>query len=475
MNASPLALSGPFFFFAAALSIAALAYLLHRWPALSGLVSAAGSLFLGWIALQLLLKQPVSVFGRALLLGHSLEIFGREWVLTTPATAILAFIFALSGLAFLLALPASQGWAFYPFGMGVLGVLTLAVTAQQYLYLLLFLWLAANLAVFVLSGGRPGATMGAFRFLALTTLAVMPLSLASHFIEIEANAVLLRTASVLNIIGFSILLMLPPFHGQLVAAAAHAAPMTLTLILTAFSPLILYAFFLLGQAHPPWLEDGFMFDLCRWMGVGAVMLGGIAAVGQRRWGSLVGYAALVDWGAGLIAIGQGTQAGLSQAAQMIVWRAFALLLVGGGLVVLFRAAGKKDDLAQCQGLLYRRPLNVLALTLGLLSLAGFPLTPGAIGRWPLIFGLLESDPKTAWILILASGGVAAGAVSGLLACLGAPKQAVGSETGYRRLRVVIDLGFGLGALWLVGRLFLSAPLWIEIIQRALTGFSFLPG
>ncbi len=57
------------------------------------------------------------------------------------------------------------------------------------------------------------------------------------------------------------------------------------------------------------------------------MLGGLGALGQRRWGALVGHVTLADWGASLIALGLGTRAG---AEQMAASRdAMAALGVGG--------------------------------------------------------------------------------------------------------------------------------------------------
>lgn len=474
MSALPLTWPGPLFFFVMAMGIAVLAYIVHRWEWLSGGIATLGSLALGWIACRLLLDKPISVFGHTLVLGASYQLGEHEWALTTFATAVLALILIVAGLTFLLSLVTSQGWSFYPFGLSVLGVLVLAVTDQQYLYRVLFLWMAANLAAFVLSGGRPGATMGAFRFLALTTVAVIPLLSLQRYLVPDIDAQGIQVASILSVIGFSILFMMPPFHGQLVAASAHAAPMTPTFILSVFPLVTFYILAMLGQAWPVLLQDGFFFDVCRWLGTGAVALGGIAAMGQRRWGALIGYAILVDWGAGLVALGQGTHTGLFLAAQMLVWRALSLLLTGASMSALFQATGKRDDLEHCGGLLYRRPINLLILVIGLFSFAGFPLTPGAIARWPLILDLLVSDPSTAWVMLLAGAGISIGTLGGLRACVAHP-QTDSSQWPKDRAREMISLAFGLFTLWIVGWLFLHSALWVETMQRVLSEFTFLPG
>ncbi|MBN1581360.1 MAG: hypothetical protein JXA89_11720, partial [Anaerolineae bacterium] len=176
----------------------------------------------------------------------------------------------------------------------------------------------------------------------------------------------------------------------------------------------------------------------------------------------------------LIALGQGTNTGLALATQMLVWRAFSLLLTGAGMSALFQATDKKDDLEHCSELLYRRPINVLTLALGLFSFAGFPLTPGAIARWPLILDLLTSDSSTAWILILAGAGICVGTLGGLRSCIVHPQ----TDSGQRRenrVHEMVGLAFGLLALWIVGWLFLHSALWISILERVLSEFTFLQG
>jgi formate hydrogenlyase subunit 3/multisubunit Na+/H+ antiporter MnhD subunit len=382
---------------------------------------------------------------------------------------VLTFTMLIAGFAFLLALPASQGWFFYPAGVSVVAVLAMAVMAQQYIYSILFLWLAANLAVFSLSGGRPGETTGALRFLVLTSLATMPLLILPRYLESGAGPEAMQTATILMTIGFGVLLMMVPFHGQLVAIAAHAAPMVPAFILSIFPPVVFHIFFALGQAYPMLLKDQLIYDVCRWMGVAAAAIGGLAAMGQRRWGYLVGYATLVDWGAGLIALGQGTMRGMEQATQMLIWRAFTLLLVGTGLTIVFKATGKRDDMRYCRGLFRQRPISLLTLVFGLFSLAAFPLSPGAAGRWPLILDLSSSQPRTAWVLILAGGGIGIGTLAGVRACLG---DAEGEDQN-RHLEAIVGLGFSLLALWLIGTLFLHPMPWLNMLQRALDAFTFI--
>ncbi|MBN1936969.1 MAG: hypothetical protein JW934_20075 [Anaerolineae bacterium] len=467
MSASPFTVPGPLLFFAVPLALAVLAYLLHRWTALSGLVAAIGSLGLGWIALYWLLDKPISLLGRSLILTPDFVFLGRPWALTAASAVIVVFGLIVGGLCFLLALPASQGWAFYPFGLAVLGVLNLSATAEQVIYVILFFWLGTVLTGFVLAGGRPGTTMGALRLIISSTLAAMLLLLLPTFLQSDADPSTQRAGVVLGILGLSVLLMMPPFHGALVGAAAFSAPMPPAFILSILPVSMLHIFFQLVETYPTILEDGSILDLCRWLGLGAVILGGLAAPGQRRWGSLIGYAMLIDWGISMIALGQGSPEGMALAVNMLVGRSLALLLCGAGLTPLFQAAGKKDDLDQCRGLLFHRPLNVLALLLGLLMLAGLPTPFGVAGRWALIPYLVDTNPQIVWIIILAGIGVAVSAVVGLLACLGKPDPKIEGQ----RWEETIAFAFGLLALWMVGALLLNAPVWQMLLENALSTLS----
>jgi len=498
MSAPGIALPGPLFVFLAAMGVALISYLLHRWRVLSGLVAGTGCLALSWIIAQMRFVEPSDAFaaigfpwgdqiaGRTLFLGQSWGFLGHAWAFDVTNLGVLTFVLAAGGLAFLIGLAASQGWSFHAFGMAVIAVLSLAVTSQHYVFALLFLWLAANLSAFVLAGGRPGETTGALRYLAFTSIAMVPLLTMPAFLDptlasdsptafvmpkliydVPLPGDALLTASSLLVIGFGLLLMMVPFHGQLVAISATSAPMVSAFMFSTFLPIALYLFLRVGETYPALLGDGFVFAVSRLAGIAAVVVGGLAALGQKRWGSLVGYATLVDWGGGLIALGLGTADGVATAASMLAWRALSLLAVGAGWTVIYRLVGQKDDTVSCAGMLRRRPISVLTAFLGLLSLSAFPFTAGAAGRWPLIAYLLPSDGIAAWALILGSVGVAAGTVFVLWPCLGAPP----STTQEKGVQVVWDTIWALLALTLLGWLFLHPQPWLDLTRRLASGFS----
>jgi formate hydrogenlyase subunit 3/multisubunit Na+/H+ antiporter MnhD subunit len=397
----------------------------------------------------------------------------------------------------------------------MLGALSLAVTAQQYVYAILFTWLAAILAVFVLAGGRPGETAGALRTLVFSSLAAMLLLILPRYLEPDPAGYVVaagagapdlpdnaaQIAAWLMVGGAAISLMMVPFYGQLVAIGTHATPMALPLMLTAFPVAVLHTLFQLWRAQPALLQDPLFFQVALWMGIATTGVGGLFAIGQRRWGALAGYATLVDWGAGLIALGLGTLAGIELAVRMLVWRALSMLLVGTGWNALFKASGRRGEMERSRGMFLRRPLSVVALLIGLFSLAGYPLTPGAAGRWPLLAGLVSrsqiittkasmwawligrtpTQPEALWVLLLAGIGVSIGTIAAVPACLGRPQPGATHEgarpphaTRREVLDSVVSAGFALLALWLVGAVLLQPQPWLTLGQELLGGLS-LPG
>lgn len=535
MNA--LVLPGPLFFFVALLLLGALAYALNRWTLLAGGIAAGGCLLLAWVALRrlggetlVLPMQGLDLLGRGVRLASRFELLGRTWVLTESSLAGLGLMLTLSGLSFLLALPTPHGWAFYPFGLIVLSALAMALTAQQFVYALLFIWLAGCLAVFVLAGGRTGDTTAALRTLVFVSFGVMSLLLLPRYLSLDAAGYVGmpgtvdpplanpagQTAMLLMTGGLAILLMMVPFHGQLVAMGAHSAPMAVPLLLTALPTAVLHTFFRLWEAHPELLGGEFAFDVCRWTGIAALALGALGALGQRRWGALVGYVTLVDWGAGLLALGLGTRAGAEQMVQMLIWRAFSLLLVGVGWGALFQGADRRDDLEDSAGPVRRHPLGVLALVVGLFSLAGFPLSPGGLGRWPLLDRAVLSQPVADWpaksaMLVLAGAVASLGTIFALGGSLvgkkdkrqgtddqegrqtdegrsvkdegkeiienterDAARQARRKARRRQRWEVLLGAGVSALALWLIGGFFLHPGPWIELARRLVGDVTF-PG
>jgi formate hydrogenlyase subunit 3/multisubunit Na+/H+ antiporter MnhD subunit len=144
------------------------------------------------------------------------------------------------------------------------------------------------------------------------------------------------------------------------------------------------------------------------MGTGAVLLGGVMALRQKRLKMLVAYSTVAQIGYLFLIfpLAFGSAAALPAGMMQVVAHAFAkaAMFLGAGLVV--EACGH-DRLAGLRGLGARMPVTVAALGLAGASLVGVPPTGGFAAKWLLVQAAFESG-QWLWWLVPAAGGLMAG-------------------------------------------------------------------
>ena len=203
-----------------------------------------------------------------------------------------------------------------------------------------------------------------------------------------------------------------------------------------------------------------------------VILGGLLAPAQRRLGTLMAYAALVDSGAALMALGIGSRQGLVLSLLSLLMRPFGLVLMAAGIGGLRASSGGADDLDALRGSGWRAPWSTAALLVGGLSAAGLPVSAGFVGRWALGRALTPSDVGAALILLLAGLGIMIGIWRGLTALLARPgnseneqNQNTGSsdrsEGGLRAVVVAVAIA-GCVVVGLFPQIL--APLAIQLVE-----------
>ena len=94
------------------------------------------------------------------------------------------------------------------------------------------------------------------------------------------------------------------------------------------------------------------------------------------------------------------------------------MVSGYGLTVIRQRAGSQTDFDQVEGLGTRLPWASAALLLGLLSLAGLPLTAGFAGQWALMQVLGSRDWLQAVVILAGALGLTIGVMRSLRALLG---------------------------------------------------------
>jgi formate hydrogenlyase subunit 3/multisubunit Na+/H+ antiporter MnhD subunit len=424
-------IAGPLLLLLLPLVMAGVVYVLLRWTTLSALLAVGTALALGIAVITLPLDQPSAFWGgRQIAMGESVTFLGRELVLEQADRLAMAFLFFSAAGVFFLAWRFAQRSLLFPMGLGLLGLLSSALLIRPLIYAALLIEIAAALSVFALQTEGRLPTRGGLRYLTFTTLA-LPGLLVTHWL-LERYALtpdetgLLSTATVLLTVSFALLLGVAPFHSWVTAMAEeNSVPLAGAFVLTIGNGAVWFLLLDFLQTYP-WLGDHPGFgSFVSAAGLAMVAGGGLLAPAQRRLGSLMGYAALVDTGAALIALGLNSRTGVTLVLLSLAMRSFGLILLAGGLSGLRAQNGGSDHLDALHGLGWKAPWSTAALVFGGLSIAGLPVSAGFVCRWALCRTLATFHPISALILILAGVGVAAAmwrALAILLAHAPAPKD-----------------------------------------------------
>jgi multicomponent Na+:H+ antiporter subunit D len=313
-----------------------------------------------------------------------------------------------------------------PTGLVNLGLLAAALFVRPFLFAALFVELGAAAAVLMLAApaapGRPEtATRGALRYLVYTTLGLPFILLTGWLLEAAqaspGDASFTAQATALLMFGFAVLLAVVPFHSYLPTIAEHAPPYAAAFVFSVQRQGIVFLLLTFLNTYPWLYQNPTVYRALTLAGGGMALFGAVLVFGQRNFGRVVGYLMLVDIGAVMLGIGLGSRTGVEAALATLAVRGLALPMWAAGLDYLRRAAGS-DSFEALRGIAWRHPIASTAIVLGVLSLAGFPLTAGFTGRWSLLYLLAQIHPTAAFFLLLgtvSAGFVCARALAALLA------------------------------------------------------------
>ncbi len=406
-------IAGPLLLLILPLAMAGIVYILLRWTSLSALLSVGTALALGLAVIRLPVDQPVGFLrGSQIALGETVVLFGRELVLGPADRMAMAFLFLTAAGIFFLAWRFAAHSLLFPMGLGMLSLLSAALLIRPLIYAALLVEIAAAFSVFALQAEGRLPTRGGLLYLTFTTLA-LPGLLVTHwlldrYVLTPDDATLLSAAASLLTISFALLLGVLPFHTWVPAIFGESEPLAGAFILTVGNGAIWFLLLEFLETYP-WLMRYPRFEsLAPSMGLAMVILGGVLAASQRRLGSLIGYAALVDSGATLIALGMNSKLGVTLTFLLLLMRPFGLSLMAVGLSGLGERNGGDDSLDALNGLGWKAPWSTAALIVGGLAASGLPVGSGFVSRWALCRALSPSSPGIALSLLLAGAGVMIG-------------------------------------------------------------------
>jgi len=418
-------IAGPILLLVIPLAMAGIVYLVLRWETLAALLAIGTAMALGFAIILLPLDQPVHVWGgQQIALGETVSFFGRELILDPSDRVAMALFFFTSAILFALAWRIAPRSLFLPVGLGLLSLLSGALLIRPLIYAALLLVIAAALSVFALQPAEGRPTRGGMRYLTFATLA-LPGLLVTHWLMdryalTPDDTSLLGISAVLLTISFASLLGVVPFHTWVPAIFSDGVPLAGAFVLTVGNGAVWFLLLDFLEMYS-WLSAHPEFDsLILMAGTGLVIVGGLLAPAQRRVGSLVGYAALVDTGAMLIALGLNSKVGLTLLFLALLVRPVGVALMAVGLSGLRTCCGDDDRWDGMRGVGWQMPWSTTALLFGGLSVAGFPVSAGFVWRWSLYRTLVSSHPGTAVCLLLASIAVLGGVWHGLFVLLERP-------------------------------------------------------
>ncbi len=470
----------PQFMMATPLAVAVIVYFLRRWPWVQAIVAAATAAVLALLALQIPLDHVAVFAGRDVAFTGVWTVLGRSFTFASDDRPALAFIYLASMFFFAGAGAAKTSRTFAPVGLLMLSLLAATIFVQPFLFAALFLEMIAAAAALMLADDDHPDTRGAMRLLVFVTLAVPFILMAGWQLEGVATSpddptLLIRATGLLNI-GFMILLAIVPFHAWIPTVADDSSPFAAAFVFTVVQTAVMF-FMLKFFSQYEWLRTNpNEFALLRVAGTVMVVAGGAFAFAQRRMGRLMGYAVMIDTGASLLAVGLGTPDALRAALLIVALRGAGLAVWGLGLNWLSAHTGA-TDLDDLAGKAWQMPFATAAVSVGVLSLAGFPLTAGFAGRWALYRLLAPGNIGLALALLLASASVGLASARTMVALFrGGGQRAEGAEGLLANFSIqegqvaVVMLAIGVLGLLLVG-LF---PQWIlPAVSKAAEAFKVL--
>jgi formate hydrogenlyase subunit 3/multisubunit Na+/H+ antiporter MnhD subunit len=321
----------------------------------------------------------------------------------------------------------------------------------------LFWLMAAILLAVVIQAEQAGQTQGAWRYLMLMFFAVILLLAGGWMVETE-QAALQELAGQLLAVSFLIMMAGFPFHIWLQPLVNLSAGLILILVL-GLGQLMLTTFIFEWLAVYPWLNQLSDFrQMVQWSSGLAALTAAVLAVSAQSMRRLAGSVLLLDMSFGAALLLVPARFGWETAVLLIAARSISLFLI-----VLGWKHVSDGDLSNQE-----RPLSVISMVFGLLSLLGLPMTIGFPGRWSSISLITGQTDVNLWLpvsLLLAIGGGIIGVwrrVSPLLSF----REAEIYEIWPKRLQIglglalVVGVGLGVGSYGLlaVHRL---AHLWLS--------------
>jgi multicomponent Na+:H+ antiporter subunit D len=393
-------MNAPFLLLALSLFISMIAFGLRdqaRWS------STWVSLSMGVVAGMVLLvgfDEPYGLLGLSIKLPSQWGILGRSLGIGGEIRPMIGYLYLATAFMVAPAWIVGAPRYFTSIVPLMLAAVAASLMVQPFLFAAIFIGLAAMGAVLLLVSPGTRSTSGAMRLLILYTLAMIIVLVTGWQLETSgvtsAAGSLATQVTALLAFGFAILLAIPPFHLWLPRVVQEANVYVVFFVAVILQGAGLFFLFRFLDTYPWLRESTALFSGIAWAGGITVLLAAIWAAGQREPRTMAAYCLLVDLGVMLVAIGNGSRAGLELALGISGARVISLAVLSLGMGYLVRVEG-----SSWRGAGFRRPLASMTFLVGLLSIIGYPLTAGFPARWSLLAAIRGGEPLLSWVIILA--------------------------------------------------------------------------
>ncbi len=138
----------------------------------------------------------------------------------------------------------------------------------------------------------------------------------------------------------------------------------------------------------------------------SMIIGAFGALPQTNLKRLLGYSSIANMGYALVAVAAGVQYGAGSLLIFMTAYVIASLGLFGGVLSMRREGGMVEDINELAGLVRRQPGLATALTVLLISVSGFPLAFGFLGKLAVIQAGVDSGMLPLVIILVLSSVIA---------------------------------------------------------------------
>lgn len=140
----------------------------------------------------------------------------------------------------------------------------------------------------------------------------------------------------------------------------------------------------------------------------SMIIGAFGALSQTNIKRLLGYSSIANIGYALIGVAAGAELGAS--ALLLFMTAYVIASLGlfAGVLAMRRKGGMVEDIQELSGLIRTQTGMAVALTILIVSVSGFPLAIGFLGKLALFEAALNADMLALVIILILSSVIAFG-------------------------------------------------------------------